>query len=273
MCLFWTFTNQYCIVADTPWGKKVVNNKPYELHREFSDLQFTRHQHEVLKDLPEAIYQTISVDLLPAQMAQYARARDELILDLGGEEMPIANKAVRLTRFQQIVSHPRNIDPESQDSSAKLEVLETLADTHAIEYPLLVWTHWRETAAIVSESLRKRGVKAMHVIGAQKGRDQVIQDFKDGKLDALVLSTSVGKHGLTFTHTKTVIKYDKYFDAEAELQQEARVRRIGLKHRPRIITLKARKTTDAILDKNISNKMGSIASTSNADLIALLQSV
>ena len=113
----------------------------------------------------------------------------------------------------------------------------------------------------------------MHVIGAQKGRDQVIQDFKDGKLDALVLSTSVGKHGLTFTHTKTVIKYDKYFDAEAELQQEARVRRIGLKHRPRIITLKARKTTDAILDKNISNKMGSIASTSNADLIALLQSV
>lgn len=276
---YWRFAGDYCIVGQDPWaGKKVVGNRrDINLVEEFRDLQFTRHQVEVLPDLPEVIYERIPVELGRAQSTRYQKALDDYLLDLEGDEVDIPSRMAQMLRLQQIVSHPRNADPDAPDVSAKADALIELIEAGAVETPLLVWTHWRETATHLTQRLLAAGCSVGTVIGGSGDAEKSITAYKAGHLDVLVLSLGVGKYGLTLTNTKTIVYYDKSWDSDAYFQSQYRVRRLGLMHRPRVITLYAKighhDTTDKLIEDNLAGKMPSIAATTNADLTELLRSL
>jgi hypothetical protein len=51
------------------------------------------------------------------------------------------------------------------------------------------------------------------------------------------------------------------------------VKRIGLDHKPVIVTLKAINTTDEMIEQNLAGKLPSISSISNSDLASMLRAL
>jgi SNF2 family DNA or RNA helicase len=272
---YWRFVDAWCYIFDNPWGgKDITGSRNYNFPQEFKDLQFTKNQAEVLPDLPDFIEQNIPIELTGEQKKLYDRALNEFLVDLDGEELPIPTRVAQLTRLQQLVSHPANCDGAYKGNVGKLDALLELLDTNAIDLPLLVWTFHRTTGLEVTRALTHQGLRAGYVIGGMDDAPAtILQQFKDGDLDALVLSLGVGKYGLTLTNAKTVVYYDKTWDADSWVQSLSRVRRIGLDHVFHIINLHASHTTDDLVVDNLAEKAQSIARVSNADLAVMLRAL
>ena len=229
-----------------------------------SDLMLVVNQEDVL-DLPEYLFETIDVDLLPAQRREYERMRKEFVAELGdGTEVIAANEIARLQKLQQITSW-------WDGGSAKHDVLVDLISSY--EGPHLIWTHWSDGAKALTARLALAGIDAAHVHGMThpKDRDQRLEDFKAGKYDALVLSIGVGKFGHTLTQAKTIWYVDKTWNADDYFQSLRRVRRIGLTHRPVVVTIRAPGTVDELVEDNLEGKMGGISRITKSRLAELLK--
>jgi SNF2 family DNA or RNA helicase len=110
------------------------------------------------------------------------------------------------------------------------------------------------------------------VDGATTGpaRDAAIEGYKAGTVDALVISMGVGKYGHTLTNTRTIFYVDKTWAADDYYQSLHRVRRIGLKHSPVVVTIRAPGTVDDLIEDNLEGKLGGISRLTRSDLATLL---
>jgi hypothetical protein len=121
------------------------------------------------------------------------------------------------------------------------------------------------------EALKGRRIELVY--GGVKNADTIIEEYKAGKVDVLILGIQVGKYGHTLTNTKTVIAYDKTWDSDAWFQMLHRVRRHGLKHRPRFLTLRCRGTIDDYVELNLAGKLPAMADLTGAQLARILRSL
>lgn len=281
---FWRFTNRYCVVDETVWGKQIVGSSERDIQSDFRDLLFVRHQEQVLPDLPDMIFQNITVELTKQQRTLYNEMEKEFIAVLSEtEEIDAPTKLTQLLRLQQITSSVANISDEpTHDSSAKHDALMTLLDAEDIEFPLLIWTHWSPGARALSRRLDKSGYRSSLIQGDMNdtARREAFAGFRGSKdrtdsanTDVLILSLGVGKFGHTLNRTKTVVYLDKTWNADDYIQSLHRVKRIGLTHSPRVITISARGTVDDLVEENLAGKMAPISQVTNADLVKLLRSL
>lgn len=154
-----------------------------------------------------------------------------------------------------------------------------------VEWPVLIWTHHRPGARALYDRLVKlakqkkvephalQGKRIELVYGGVKNADAIIEDYKAGKVDVLILGIQVGKYGHTLTNTRTVVAYDKTWDSDAWFQMLHRVRRHGLRHRPLFITLRCRGTVDDYVELNLAGKLPPMADMTGAQLARILRSL
>lgn len=276
---YWRFVSRCCYVEESVWGKKIVGTKPsINFPTEFSDIMFVRNQKDVLPDLPDMLFDPIEVDLRIDQIKAHRELVEGMVENLEtGEEMKVPEKIAQLTRMQQVTSNLCNMGPEWNDSSGKVDMIMEMIENDAVEFPIIIWTHWIPGANSLTSRL-KSDFKSLRV-GQVNGRmdasvnEDTFERFKDGRLDVLVLALGVGKFGHTLVNARTVVYLDKTWDADAYNQSLHRVKRIGLTHSPRIISLNASGTVDDIVEANLVGKLGSIAKVSNADLKMMLKSL
>lgn len=272
---FWRFANTYCYVETSQWGTIVHGTRPgINYGQEFKDSIFVRNQRDVLPNLPTMIHQTYTVQLTPIQLKHYKELHKQFITALNDDvEMKATTKVAQMIRLQQVTSDLANLGDEWPQASAKQEAILDILEVNAAPLPLLIWVHWTKGAVNLAKGIHAKfpHLKVAAVLGDTKNRTKIIEDYKEGKYDILILSLSVGKFGFTLTDTKSIIYYDKTFDADAYIQSLARVRRIGLTHVPLVIHLFAPKTTDELVQENLSSKAVTIARISNSDLKQLLE--
>jgi hypothetical protein len=167
--------------------------------------------------------------------------------------------------------------PNGKRSSAKEDLLHTLLEQGDIEFPMIVWCWWVPTAQSVYDMVYDDfpDLSVDMMVGAMKSqeKDEVIDAYRGGDLDILVLQMGVGKFGHNLQRTRTVFYHDRSFDTDAYIQSLRRVRRIGLEHRPRLIVPRSRHSSDPLVELNLAGKMQSIAKVANHDLRELLQSL
>jgi SNF2 family DNA or RNA helicase len=265
---YWRFAERYTVVEDNIWsgGRSVVGARSgRDAASENSDLVIVVNQEDVL-DLPEYLFETIDCEMVPPQAKAYRDMEKLFIAELGdGSELVAANEVARLMRLQQIASCWDGL------ASGKHDVLVDRIKSY--EPPYLVWTHWREGAATLTYRLQKAGLRAVHVAGdtTTRDRDAIIEGFKAGEHDTLVLSLGVGKFGLTMTGVKTVFWVDKSWNADDYFQALHRVRRIGLKHSPVSVTLRCPGTVDELVEDNLEGKLGGISRLTQSSLATLLK--
>jgi SNF2 family DNA or RNA helicase len=258
---YWRFAERFCAVEETVWARTVVADLPgRDVMADNFDLVRVVNQEDVI-DLPEYLFEVVDVDLTPRQEDAYESMRDDFVAELrSGSELVAKNEIARLQRLQQIVSY-------WDGSSAKHDALVDLVASGVYETPILVWSHWVEGAAVLAARLG-----ALHVSGSTpaKARDEALERLRAGDTPILVLSIGVGKFGHTFTSVKTIVYVDKTWNADDYFQSLRRVRRIGLKHRPVVVTVRAPGTVDELVEANLEGKLGNIARTTRSRLAELL---
>jgi SNF2 family DNA or RNA helicase len=266
---YWRFAERFCRVEATPWARTVAGSRArVDPRAENPDLVHAVSQDDVL-DLPEYLFEDVAVELGPRQRRAYDDMLREFRAELDGAELTAASKAARLVRLLQLAS---GLGSLGATDSAKHDALVEMIESGAYDGPHLVWAHWREDAANLVARLRRARLAVDHVHGGldDAARDAAIQRYKDGRTEALVMSMGVGKYGHTLTGTRTIWYVDRTWNADDYVQSLRRVRRIGLDHRPVVVTLSAIGTADELVQRNLSGKMGTIARMTNGGLKELL---
>lgn len=276
------FRKRFCNVEKQVWGDrtvvKVVGSSGRDFQAEFHDVLFVRNQEEVLPDLPEMIFQSVNVHMTAKQTSVYKQMLNKFLAELDeGEELKASAKIAQLTRLQQITSNVCNLGDKWPDESGKHNVLLEMLEGEAIEFPLLVWTHWRPGAEELEEKIGalRKGLRVGRIGGSMSKEevDSTFADYKAGELDVLILSLKVGKFGHTLTNTRTICYLDRTWFADDWVQSLYRVRRIGLTHVPRVITLTCPGTVDNMIDDNLAGKSIDIAAITNANLSRMLRAL
>lgn len=274
---YWRFVNQYCLTHETNWGTQILGTRSLvNLGVEFKDLIFTRNHAQVLPNLPKLIYQSYEYELTKKQAKAYQELTDDFITQLEADQvMSVTTKVALLIRLMQCVSNLANFGAQWPSESGKLNGLLELFEAKAFDMPAIIWTHWREGAQAIQAALKKNYPK-LSVALVQGGINYTpltdpVQKFKSGVIDVLIMSLSMGKYGHTLINARTIIYYDKTWKPDDILQSLARVDgRIGLAHRPVVITLKSPNTVDELVEKNLRGKLPAIAQLTNADMKDLL---
>jgi hypothetical protein len=263
---YWRFAERYTVVEQTPWARVVVGDRAgRSAAKDNSDLVLVISESDAGLDLPEYLFEPpLVVSLEGPQLKAYRGMEKTFIAELeSGGAVTAVNEASKLLRLQQIAS---SFDGKSAKLEALVEVIRLYPS------PYLIWTHWRETADLVEARLQAEGIGAIAVTGETKHKDTIIEDYKSGHHECLILSLGVGKFGHTLTNTKTVFGFDRNFSADDYFQSMHRVRRIGLSHRPVVVPIVAEKTVDELtVGDNLEAKLGGISRMTNSDLASLLR--
>jgi ERCC4-related helicase len=257
---------------------------------------FVRNQEDVFDELPLNIWVDQELKLTKRQQ----KAHDDILTQWLHQLAENADKRVEvtaviamLTRLQQVTSNLYNLETTGQtwpDESCKADFTVEDLTRGDVEWPVLIWTYHRPGAEALLNRLRKRASDKTHGEslygkrielvrgGMKKKADELISEYKAGKVDILILAIGVGKYGHTLANSRTVYIYDKTWDSDAWFQMlhrfgGARAMLSGYNHRPIVKTLRCRNTVDDFVELNLAGKLPAMADMTGADLAKILRSL
>ena len=229
------------------------------LRDEINKVMTRRTKAEVLPDLPDKYYTDKIIELGPKQRKAYDAMRKEMIAWVGeNEDRPLVAPIViaRLMRLQQLALAYADVEgyPEEEvvltEPSAKLEVLRDIILDDP-EKPIVVFTQFTKmidlTGAYISRTCKEvlsEDFRIDFIDGRTNKREEIIQDFQDGKIKVLVMSIGAGGVGITLTRADTVVFLDRSWSPAINLQAEDRLHRIGQENAVQVIDLIAEDTVD-----------------------------
>lgn len=231
-----------------------------ELHARVQPLMLRRLKRQVLSDLPPKSRRTVSVQLDPADMADYRRAEKNIVAwireqENGDEKARAAARAqapVKFTMLRRLAAQykMRRLGPVhdyltewfSQDRRAPLVVF---AFHHEVIMRL-----WEECHAI----LRGRVAIIGSADDAPK-RQRAVDAFNAGYADAFIAPIKCGGVGLNLqARAADVLFIERLWEPAAMEQAEDRVHRIGQLMPVTITTIDAAGTIDDYIAKMTSSK-------------------
>lgn len=217
-----------------------------------------RSKEQVLKELPEKIVTTLSVELIPTQRKLYnaylVKIKGELEdrIKTEGFEKSRMHIFTGLLRLRQICCHPKVFVENYRGSSGKIEALkELMQDMVSSGHRILIFSQFTSMLAIIKDVLKKMEIKFSYLDGSTKvsERKEIVDEFNKGKSDVFLLSLKSGGTGLNLTSADTVIHFDPWWNPAVENQASDRVYRIGQKNKVHVIRLISRNTIEERIDK------------------------
>lgn len=138
-----------------------------------------------------------------------------------------------ITKKQEIEEFETNKDKELES------VISEIGDE-----PIIIWCQFRHEIEKLSKKFNGVGLTS-----DTKNRDDIIRDFKSGKIKLLFTHPKLLGMGLTFVNCSYNIYYSLSFSYEEFKQSQDRIHRIGQKNQCTYIILQAENT----IDENIYN--------------------
>lgn len=278
---YWRFAEFFTIVDKEGWGWTIEGNREdRDPHHYLRDLIYRRSESDIDVKIPEYTVEELHLEAEGRQRKALDQMLDEWMVELESEpdeRVDAPNWLARTTRLSQITSNLGSLPKPSGTGfyaadGIKLAALLDLIANDDIEFPLLTWTWFRETADIVHKALSKH-VNVEVVTGSSNDKEGPIEAYKRNELDAIVLQVGVGKFGHTLMNSKTVYYHDRTFDSDAMYQSLFRARGLGSEHSPRLIVPKVENSADMLIDANMEGKFRSIAQMTNMDLRTILETL
>jgi SNF2 family DNA or RNA helicase len=224
---YWNFYETYVDYTEGYFGKVITGvRNPDALRFELRDRLVRRTKADVL-DLPEKTRVYVPVYLTGAERKFYDEVVTQVWLDLvndanGGDDvlanalasgdlaslLKIPNGAARMTRLQQALEHPANINAEQRvDSSAKMDACEEIILDNKHEQHVVA-CKFKPSVAIFAERLRDKGLKVGTYTGETNPavRTSLEDQFQRGELDVLVGTLDAMKEGITL-HAASIMHF------------------------------------------------------------------
>ncbi len=198
-----------------------------------------RLKESVAQDLPPKTELVRAVDLDGDQRDLYESIR----VAAHGEvrhaisEKGLAGSAVTilqaLMQLRQVCCDPRLVAVESARDvkrSVKYDYFFELLEAQLAEgRRVLVFSQFARMLGLLSHGMRERDIKHVALTGATPDRQKVVDAFEAGRADVFLISLKAGGTGLNLVSADTVIHYDPWWNAAAQMQATDRAYRIGQK--------------------------------------------
>ncbi|MFD4607430.1 DEAD/DEAH box helicase [Streptomyces sp. NPDC058440] len=170
-----------------------------------------------------------------------------------------------LTSLKQICNHPAQFLKEHSlrqstplhGRSGKLALLDELIDTITAEgESVLVFTQYKQMAALLEKHLAERGVPTLFLHGGTSvtAREKMVDRFQRGEVPVFLLSLKAAGTGLNLTRATHVVHYDRWWNPAVEDQATDRAYRIGQDKPVQVHKLLAEGTVEDKVAKLLESK-------------------
>jgi SNF2 family DNA or RNA helicase len=249
-----------------------VNNVE-ELHALLAPFYVRRLKENELEDLPDKYYTEIDVPLHPKQWRAYVQMRDRMLAWIGEhEEEPVAAPAVisQLVRLQQFAcAYGKMVKVTKRRRDCQADTCETGCVGHIVDAlqltepsskidavldmvestngQIVVFATQKQVINLLVARLERAGITVCTLTGdtPQGDRDQLVEDFQQGKYQVFCGTITAGGIGITLTAASTVVFMDRTWNPSKNKQAEDRLHRVGQKNAVQVITLRGVNTLDA----------------------------
>jgi SNF2 family DNA or RNA helicase len=192
-----------------------------------------------IMELPELVIREVAITQSKQQADIYNELSRRLIADINTHQVEAINEAAKITKLLQVsvgsvysskgVAH---LDPGDRYDT----LIETISNC---TNKVIVFSLFKHVVENIDQRLTKENIPHWNVTGdTPKGqRDEAFRDFQDNPLGARVINAHPAcmSHGLTLTAADTIIWFGPSYDLEIFDQANARITRVGQKHKQQIL--------------------------------------
>ena len=220
--------------------------KPEAIERAIAMLQpNVRFDLDQVVELPEVVYRTIDVPLTHTQEVTYKKLANEFKAEIQGGHVTAVNAAVAMGKLLQVsggwvYANPIGAVPvfKPTETMERHEILVDLINEN--ERKVIIYVPYRHAIEGLSPILDKAGIEHCIVHGEVSNRGDLFNSFQNTtKYKVLLAHPVCVAHGLTLTAADTIIWYMPITSLEIYEQANARITRIGQKHRQQVLHLQS----------------------------------
>jgi SNF2 family DNA or RNA helicase len=196
-------------------------------------------------ELPDLIERTVDIDLGTKQAQVYKQMEANAFTAIQNAEITAMNAGAVLNKLLQISTgwvYTREGEVVPLDNETRLEAL--VDAVLASDNKVIVFVPFKHALAGIRERLTQEGIDVACVSGdTPKGdRDQIFHAFQNtGKYRVIAAHPQCMSHGLTLTAADTIIWFAPTTSLEIFDQANARIRRVGQKHKQLVLMFQSTK--------------------------------
>lgn len=194
-------------------------------------------------ELPDVVERTIDIEMGPKQASVYKQMKETAIAAVAQQQITAMNAGAVLMKLLQISTgyvYTRDKTVIPLDNDLRMNAL--VDAVNATDRKVIVFVPFVHALKAIKDRLDKEGYDTRAVSGATpKGeRDKIFALFQNtDKVKVIVAHPQCMSHGLTLTAADTIIWFAPIPNLETFEQANARIRRIGQKHKQQILMLQS----------------------------------
>jgi SNF2 family DNA or RNA helicase len=218
--------------------------RPDAVEHAFQTLQpSVRYSLDDVAELPETIYRNIDVELSPQQTKVHKKIKAELAAMVANKQITAVNAGVALNKILQIdMGWCYTQNPQFVRLDAAPRIAALITEIESAAHKVIVFVPWRHAIEGVSDIFTRLKVSFDHAVvhGDTQHREDIFGDFQNtDRYKVLLAHPKVVHHGITLTAADTIIWAAPTLSNEIYLQANARIIRVGQKHRQQILHMQA----------------------------------
>jgi len=234
---YWNFVSTFLETIPAQYGGiEIIGLRDHDrFNRILSGYLMRKEKHDVMKDMPEKVYEDYPLNLTDEQEKLYAKMKKEFFLmiqeqlDNGEtlEKILIAeNVAAQLVRLRQICLTPEILGHKAP--SAKLKALKELAsDLKEYQESFIIFTCYKKFIPFIEEILKELDIPYGKIVGGQhyRERENAERGLNNGTLKAIIGTIPAMGEGLNLQKATTAVFTDIDWTPAANRQAEDRIHR------------------------------------------------
>lgn len=217
-------------------GLVVYSYKPLpfaeeEIYRRISDITISMKSIDYLP-MPEKVMSEVTVYMDEREKKEYERLKNDLVLDMDGEEVTAANAAALCNKLSQLSNGAVYTDDGKTKvfHSRKLDALEDMIEA-ANGNPVMVVYWFKSDLSRIEERLREKGITFERLDTGDS-----IERWNRGEIPVLLLSPASAAHGLNLQSGGShIIWFGLTWSLELYQQTNGRLWRQGQKAKTVVI--------------------------------------
>lgn len=234
------------------WGRVTGYKRLSEVSKRIEPFFIRRLKRDVLKDLPDKIYENKIITLSPEERKIYNKLAN------GGHEATEDEQAiVACIRCKQFCNWPPKID-EGCATTTKMDVLKEVLDEVVVQngHKALIFTQYKEMLNVIADTVAGMGLKYLRIDGdtPKEERAKMQKIFNEDTVTDLMIGTEAMSLGLTLIGADHVIMYDHNWSPSIMSQRADRAHRIGQKNVVTVVGFTCKDTIEERILEVLENK-------------------
>ncbi len=214
------------------------------VHRAFASLQpAVRFTLDDVMELPETVYQTMDIELGPKQAKVYKDLAATCYAAVQAQEITAANAGAVMSKLLQVSTgyvYTGDHEVVPLDNDERIKAMIDMVN--ASDQKVLVFAPFKHALAGISAALTSEGIEHATVSGdtSANERAQIFNLFQNtGKYRVIAAHPQCLAHGITLTAATTIIWFAPVTSLEIYEQANARISRVGQKHKQLVVHLQS----------------------------------